>query len=181
MILIALGSNLPHPDLGPAPAVFDAAVEMLRNQGLHLVKRSNLYDNAAVGPGEQPDYCNAAIHMEGRLKPHEVLKLLLHIEKELGRERVQRWGPRIIDLDLIAVDAQIKPSKQAWLRLAADVKADPKKSLILPHPRAHQRDFVLQPLLDVAPGWEHPVLKKTVQRLAQDLNEGHELHKRIWT
>lgn len=181
MILIALGSNLPHPDLGPAPAVFDAAVEMLRNQGLYLVARSYLYDNAAVGPGEQPDYCNAAIHMRGSLRPHEILKQLLQIEKKLGRERVQRWGPRIIDLDLIAVDAQIKPSKQSWIRLANDASADPKKSLILPHPRAHQRAFVLEPLLDVAPDWQHPVLKKTVQQLAQDLNEGHELHKRIWT
>jgi 2-amino-4-hydroxy-6-hydroxymethyldihydropteridine diphosphokinase len=180
MILIALGANLPHPKLGPAPAVFDAAVEELQACGLVLVKRSNIYENAAVGPGEQPDYSNAAVAMTGSDDAPYLLQLLLDIEQRLGRERQERWGPRIIDLDLIAVGAQVVPEQGTWEDLSKDSDADPKQSLILPHPRAHKRSFVLKPLMDIAPDWQHPVLNKSVGGLLSQLNDDHPLFQRPW-
>jgi len=180
MILIALGANLPHPDLGPAPAVFNAAVEELQSHGLLLVKRSDIYDNAAVGPGEQPDYSNAAIAMTGSNDAPYLLKLLLDIEQRLGRERQERWGPRVVDLDLIAVGTQIVPGPDSWADLSEDSDTDPKQSLILPHPRAHHRSFVLKPLMDVAPDWQHPVLNKSVGDLLSQLNDVHPLFQRPW-
>lgn len=180
MILIALGANLPHPKLGPAPAVFNAAVDGLLANGLHLVKRSDVYDNAAVGPGEQPDYSNAAIAMTGTSDAPYLLQLLLEIEQRLGRQRQERWGPRIIDLDLIAVGDQIVPDGDNWMALSQDNGADPKQSLILPHPRAHKRAFVLKPLMDVAPDWLHPVLNKSVGDLLSQLTDDHPLFQRPW-
>lgn len=180
MILIALGANLPHPELGPAPAVFDAALNALQAQGLSLVKRSNIYDNAAVGPGEQPDYSNAAVAMTGAKDAPYLLELLLDIEQRLGRERQERWGPRIIDLDLLAVDDQIVPDLDSWVSLSKDNAVDPKQSLILPHPRAHKRSFVLKPLMDVAPNWVHPALNKSVGALLNQLKEDHPLFQRPW-
>lgn len=108
---------------------------------------------AAVPPGAPPgpDYLNAVILVETALEPGELLRELLAIERAHGRERqsTARWAPRTLDLDMLFVDQRIVASEE----------------LMLPHPRLHERVFVLRPLAEVAPGWVHPVRDVTVAEM----------------
>jgi len=107
-----------------------------------------LYRTAAVGgPSGQPDYLNAALSLDTPLSPQALMLALLGAEALSGRVRLERWGPRVLDLDLIGY--------------GATVLATPR--LTLPHPRAFERPFVLAPLADVAPEWRHPATGETVQ------------------
>ena len=126
---IALGANL-----GDRLATLRRAVDGLRAHGVVLAA-SRVYETAPVGP-PQPDYLNAVVLLETALEPHALLDALLAIERTLGRERRERWGARVIDLDLVAYGERALHSE----------------SLVLPHPEAHRRAFVLVPLNDVAPG-----------------------------
>lgn len=177
MILIAFGANLPHPELGPPPATFNAALAELQAGGLTLQKRSGLYTGKAVGPGEQPDYMNAAARFSANLTPQDVMRLLLDVERKLGRVRDVRWGPRTLDMDLIAHGSHILPDVERWRVLAGG--EDTVEPLVLPHPRAHLRIFVLRPLHDIAPDWRHPVLSQTATELLAELGE-NDLDVRPW-
>lgn len=129
--VIAVGANL-----GDAQRMVDRALGDLagRLEG-SLVARSSLYRTAPVGGPEQPDYVNAVAVIETDLDPFETLRVLQVMEKEAGRVRDVRWGPRTLDLDVIA---------------AGDlVNEDPE--LTVPHPRAHEREFVLVPWLEIDP------------------------------
>lgn len=177
MILIAFGANLPHPELGPPPATFNAALAELQARGLTLQKRSNLYTGKAIGPGEQPDYMNAAASFLADMAPKDVMQLLLDVERKLGRVRDIRWGPRTLDMDLIAHDDHVLPDIERWRVLAGG--EDTLEPLILPHPRAHMREFVLRPLHDIAPDWRHPVLGQIVDEMLAGLDENN-LDVRPW-
>ncbi len=136
---MALGANLGDP-LG-----------QLREAGARLTRfgavtgRSALYVTAPVGgPPGQPDYLNAVVRLEpeGALRePEALLAALLALEVEFGRVRRERWGPRVIDLDLLAFGREVRRGP----------------GLLLPHPRLHERSFVLAPLVDVEPDWRHPL------------------------
>lgn len=141
LALIALGANLGEP------------VEALRFARRELAKvgqiraASRLYRTAPVGgPPNQPPYVNAALALRTTLTPHALLSVLLEVERSAGRVRRERWGPRVLDLDLLAVD---------------DLRLD-TPDLTLPHPRLLERAFVLAPLADVAPHWRHPAANVTV-------------------
>ncbi len=151
MILIALGSNLKGA-YATSEAVLEAAIQALAAHGIKLVARSAIYQTRPIGPRGQGDYLNMVIRVSTVKPPRSLLKILHKIELEMGRERRIRWGARIIDLDLI----DYRGLKH---------RATP----ILPHPRLHQRGFVLRPLRDVAPGWRHPVSQLTVEELLQAL------------
>ena len=139
--LIALGANLGEP----RAALAWATAELARLGTVTGVSR--VYRTAPVGgPVGQPDYFNAAARVETPLTPHDLLAALLDIERRYGRERRERWGPRVLDLDLITYGN---------LTLHG---AD----LTLPHPRAWDRAFVLAPLCDVAPAHPHPVTGETI-------------------
>lgn len=128
---IALGSNLADPER----QVLKAFDELAQLPSSRLLKRSALYRSAPVGRLDQPDFINAVAQMETALSPHALLAALLMIEREHGRERARPNDPRTLDLDLLIYDGlQCNDS-----------------SLILPHPRMHQRAFVLQPLVEIAP------------------------------
>lgn len=163
--LIALGGNMPsvagtpEETLRAGLARLDALIdgEMLA---------SAPYRTPCFPPGAGPDYVNAAARVQHRGTPEEMLALLHRVETEFGRARVQRWGQRTLDLDLIAAGDAILPDREThegWRNLPLDRQQEvAPEQLVLPHPRLQDRAFVLVPLADVAPNWKHPVLGLTV-------------------
>ena len=148
--VIALGSNL-----GDSARILTNAITVIDTApGIQVLARSHLYKTAPVGP-PQPDYINACITVETSLSPRDLLHQLLTIESQLGRVRKKRWGARSLDLDLLFYGDRIIEATK----------------LTVPHPRLHERPFVLVPLLDVAPHWHHPVLIKTVEQIYSELSE----------
>ena len=127
--VIALGANIGNPK-----EQMDLAVAMLR-ESTEFIALSSYYTTKPVGGPEQPDYINAVCIIECELPALDLLSLLHGIEKSLGRERNEKWGPRTIDLDLIQYGNLLS-------------KAD---ELELPHPRAHERRFVLEPWHEIEP------------------------------
>ncbi len=151
MILIAIGANLPdHAGAHPL-ATCRAAAEALRSlPGLRVTAISRWYASAPMPPSGQPDYVNGVARLEGEAADPAALLARLHaIEARAGRVRGEPNAARTLDLDLITIDGLLRDSP------------DP----ILPHPRAHERAFVLRPVADVAPGWVHPRLGRAVEAL----------------
>ena len=160
MILIALGANLPAPDGALPLATCRAAAEALRAfPGLRLQALSPWYSSApllrAGAPGGQPPYVNGVVGLEGWMEPAALLARLHTLEARAGRLRGAVDAPRPLDLDIIAMDALVRDAP------------DP----VLPHPSAHERAFVLRPLLDVAPEWIHPRLHRGGAELLAALPE----------
>jgi 2-amino-4-hydroxy-6-hydroxymethyldihydropteridine diphosphokinase len=150
MILIALGANLPGPHgVPPLEMCKRAAGALGQLPGLRLAALSQWYRSAPVPPSGQPDYINGVARLDGRADPERLLARLQEIEAAAGRVRGERNAARPLDLDLVAMNGLVRAAP------------DP----VVPHPRAHERAFVLLPLRDVAPGWRHPVLGKTVEDL----------------
>jgi 2-amino-4-hydroxy-6-hydroxymethyldihydropteridine diphosphokinase len=145
--VIGLGANL-----GDRLSTLRQAVGRLESLGRRLAI-SQLYETDPVAP-PQPDYLNAALLLETALAPAELLDALLAIERELGRERRERWGPRTLDLDLLYGPNLIVN----------------EPSLTLPHPELHRRAFALVPLLEVAPDAVDPVSGARYEALAQGLD-----------
>jgi 2-amino-4-hydroxy-6-hydroxymethyldihydropteridine diphosphokinase len=128
---VALGSNLNQPQ----ERVIDAFEQLAALQGTRVELRSRLYLTRPMGPQDQPNFVNAAAGLLTRLARRELLDALLGIERAMGRDRQERWGPRIIDLDLV------------WM--TGETIDEP--GLTLPHPGVSERNFVLYPLSDIAP------------------------------
>ncbi len=148
-VYIALGGNL-----GDCRSAFVRARAALAAAGLRITACAPLYRGAAVGgPAGQPDYYNTVIQAATTLTATQLLRLCQKIEHQGGRQRQQRWGARTIDLDI--------------LDYAGTISAAPH--LTLPHPRLHQRRFVLQPLCAIAPDWHHPRLKHNAASLLEQL------------
>lgn len=158
MILIALGANLDHPRFGPPAATLEAALAALAEQGPRIVARSRWFTSAPVPPSGQPWFVNGVARVETDLEPVALLALLHAVEAGFGRERGEANAARVLDLDLLDCDGLIQG------------EAPP----ILPHPRLHERAFVLLPLRDVAPAWRHPVSGLSVDDLIVRLPEGQE-------
>lgn len=127
--VIALGANIGNPK-----EQMDIAVALLR-ESLEVTAVSSYFTTAPVGGPEQPDYLNAVCLAESEMPAADLLALLQGIEKVLGRERIEHWGPRTIDLDLIQYGPILSYAEE----------------LTLPHPRAHERRFVLEPWAQVEP------------------------------
>jgi len=127
--VIALGANIGDPK-----AQMDLAVAMLR-EATEVISVSEYFSTKPVSDIEQPDYLNAVCLVESELPALDLLSLLHGIEKALGRERLEKWGPRTIDLDLIQYGSLLSSADE----------------LKLPHPRAHERRFVLEPWVSIDP------------------------------
>lgn len=151
---VAVGSNQSGP-LGSREKYLEAARAALdASPGVHVLRASPVIETAPVGgPAGQGPFLNAVWEVETTLDARALLDLLLDIERALGRERSEKWGPRVIDLDLI---------------FHGDAVID-EPGLTVPHPRAHERAFVLEPLVLLDPGLTHPVLGKTVAQLFREL------------
>jgi 2-amino-4-hydroxy-6-hydroxymethyldihydropteridine diphosphokinase len=133
---VGLGANL-----GDREGTLRQAVELLgATDGIDVVAVSSAYESAPWGPVEQPPYLNAAAELETSLAPHALLAVLLAVEAELGRVRDVRWGPRTCDLDLLLYGGGTIDTPD----------------LQVPHPRLADRRFVLEPLLELAPGARLP-------------------------
>ena len=140
-VFIALGSNLGHRK----NYIRNAITLLGNNPKITLVKRSSLIETKPVGPIAQGLFINAVIEISTSLTPPELLATCLAVEEQFGRVRTQRWGPRTIDLDII---------------LFADSIIG-EANLKIPHPELLMRLFVLEPLAEIAPKIEHPVLRMT--------------------
>jgi 2-amino-4-hydroxy-6-hydroxymethyldihydropteridine diphosphokinase len=140
MILVALGANLPSR-FGTPDQSLNHVLRLLPSRGVRVIRASRLYANPAVPQSGQPDYVNCVAVVETTAEPGELIDICLAIERELGRVRSEKWGPRSIDIDIVDFDGLVFDSP----------------ALTLPHPRVKERAFVLIPLLEVAPEWRHPV------------------------
>ena len=147
---IALGSNIGDR----AANLRSATTRLSQILGIAITKQATPIETPAVGgPADSPPYLNSVVGVETTLQPRDVLNALLQIESDLGRVRRIRWEPRVIDLDLILYGNEIIN--------------DP--GLTVPHPRLHERRFVLHPLAEIAPNIFHPTLNKTMRALLMAL------------
>jgi len=145
--LIGIGSNI-----GLAAENCEKAIALIK-KSISVTAQSSLYESEPVGKADQDWFVNAAIEVQTNLTPEELLQLLLDIEQQLGRTRKEKWGPRIIDIDILDYEGLIMDSKV----------------LILPHPEMTQRRFVLEPLSEIAGETIHPLEKKMISELLKEL------------
>ena len=151
-VVIALGSNM-----GDRESYLSGAVEKLNAvRGCRVKKVSDFIETPPYGVTDQADFLNGCLEMETLMYPHELLDELHRIEKEAGRERIIRWGPRTLDLDIIFYDDMILQDDD----------------LCIPHVEMHKREFVLKPLCGIAPYKRHPVTGKTVKEMLDEVNSG---------
>lgn len=171
--LIALGANLPFGEQSPT-ITLEKALVSLTSPTVVVAAVSRFYRTPCFPPGAGPDYVNAAAKLTSPLTPPEMLTHLHAVEAEFGRERVQRWGMRTLDLDLIAMEDAVLPDLntfETWRDLSAEQQqSETPQHLILPHPRLQDRAFVLVPLMDIAAEWRHPVLDRTVTQMCSALS-----------
>ena len=149
--LIALGSNLAHDGLS-GPALLREAVRRMEAAHIFVIAKSSIWRTAPWPPSHmrgQADYVNAIVSADVSEEPAALLETLLGIERMSGRTRRDKWEARTLDLDLIDLDG----------------RAGAFGDVTLPHPRAHERAFVLAPLEEVAPDWRHPLLKQSAAEL----------------
>jgi 2-amino-4-hydroxy-6-hydroxymethyldihydropteridine diphosphokinase len=152
--LLGLGSNLGNRD-----AMLDAAVESLDSTtGVRMVARSRWHSTKPVGgPPGQDDYLNGAVLIETTLEPLVLLRQVRQIETQFGRQRQTevRWGPRTLDIDLLLYDDRVVDTPE----------------LEIPHPRMAERRFVLEPTVEIAANWVHPVRKTSLAELLRRLDQ----------
>ena len=158
-IVIGVGGNLPTAEFGPPRATCGAALHVLSQQpGVDITAHAGWYETAPVPVSDQPWFVNGAVALATDLAPDALMALLLDIETRFGRRRSERNAARILDLDMLTFGDRV---------LTGDLE--------VPHPRLHSRAFALLPIRDVAPGWRHLVLDRTIEALCADLPADQEI------
>jgi len=147
---ILLGTNL-----GDQESNLGKACELITNQIGPILNQSSVYKTAAWGITDQPDFLNQVIEIETSLIPQVLLEACLSIEDQMGRVRKQKWGERIIDIDILYFDDEIINSSH----------------LTIPHPGIQDRRFTLVPLVEIAANYVHPILRKTHVALLEECND----------
>jgi 2-amino-4-hydroxy-6-hydroxymethyldihydropteridine diphosphokinase len=156
-VVVALGGNLAGA-FDSCEALLEAALARFPAVGLPVLARSRWWRSAAWPDPTGPEYRNGVAIVETKAGPDEVLAALLEVEMALGRTRGERNAARTLDLDLIAYGRTVMESD----------------GLTLPHPRAHERRFVMGPLAEIAPGWRHPVIGATAAELVAAATVGRD-------
>lgn len=136
-------------NLGDTLRIFHQVYELLNKYACKIVRQSSVYETAPWGKPDQQNFFNQALLISTALDAVQLLQVLLNIEKNIGRERVEKYGPRIIDIDILFFNDSI-------IR---------EHNLTVPHPEVQNRRFVLVPLAEIAPEHYHPVLHKTIAEL----------------
>jgi 2-amino-4-hydroxy-6-hydroxymethyldihydropteridine diphosphokinase len=149
-VFLLLGSNL-----GDRKAYLQKAIGLIE-AGLGVVsQKSSIYETEAWGKTDEPNYLNQVVHVNTEFPVRQVLEKVLQIETRMGRVREEKWGSRIIDIDI--------------LFYGPDIINEP--GLIVPHPELHNRKFTLEPLNEIATDLQHPVLKKSIFQLKNELKD----------
>lgn len=155
-VFLLLGSNL-----GERLQILQSACSMIEDRVGFIQSASSVYETAPWGVLDQPVFLNQALSVSTALMPEEVLRIILEIEHELGRVRYERWGARVIDIDMLYYGDLVMDSAR----------------LTVPHPRLHERRFVLAPLHEIAPDFMHPLLSKTTKQLLDECPDPGEVEK----
>lgn len=149
-VFLSLGSNL-----GDRQDNLHQAIERLQKKGLKVVKTSRFYETQPWGYLKQPTFVNAVIETFTVLSPVDLLRSIKQIEVQMGRAETFKWGPRLIDIDILFYDDLIMVSPE----------------LTIPHSLVHKRGFVLLPMSEIAPKFVHPIFKKDIETLLEELND----------
>ena len=150
-VYLLLGSNL-----GNREEILTKALKLIDEKVGVIISQSKNYKTKAWGKTDQPDFLNIAIKITTNLVPMEILGKIQAIEEQLGRVRIEKWGARLIDIDIIFYEQEI---------------IDIPNHLHIPHPLVQERLFALEPLSEIAPNFIHPVLRKTVLTLLQEIQD----------
>lgn len=148
---LCLGSNLNNPET----QVQQALQKLREDPDIRILKSSSLIQTKPVGNLNQPDFYNQVIEVETSYSSDELLQKALNLENQMGRVRSEHWGPRIIDIDILLYEDEVKHTQD----------------LILPHPEMTKRKFVLELLCSIAPDLIHPVLHKSIANLLKAIEK----------
>jgi len=158
LIILGLGGNLTCETFGSPRTTCGAALQILEARGIQITGRSKWYESAPVPMSDQPWYVNGVVSVETRLSPESLVKEALDIEAELGRRRTVANAARTIDIDVIAYNGVV-------------IEGATPDQVAIPHPRMHSRAFVLLPLAEIAPNWQHPERTESLSDLIATLPE----------
>ena len=146
-VYLQLGSNI-----GDRLDNLDQSIKIITERIGNVLEKSSVYESTPWGVENQRNFLNQVIFVESNFDPYTILDLVLQIEKDMGRIRIEKWGERIIDIDILFIDDLIIESE----------------NLCIPHEFVAKRKFVLQPMCEIAPGFIHPKLNKTISQLLEE-------------
>jgi len=161
VILVGLGGNLDSAQFGPPRETLTAALAALEGEGVRIVARSGWYRSEPVPRSHQPWFVNAVASVHTAVGAGELLAMMQAVERRFGRLRGEPNAARVLDLDLLDFQGEVRQTP----------------SLALPHPRLHQRRFVLGPLAEIAPDWRHPFFQLTAEQLLSRLTDEQPLER----
>ena len=154
---IAIGSNMDSP----ADNCIEAANLLDGHPAISVSDRSSLYETEPFGKNDQDWFINSVVEVTTHLSPELLFKACLAIEKEMGRVREEKWGPRVIDLDILFYDDFVFK----------------ERGLEIPHPGIAERSFVLEPMNEIAPDFVHPKLKKSIETLLEEIENPQQVNR----
>jgi 2-amino-4-hydroxy-6-hydroxymethyldihydropteridine diphosphokinase len=163
--ILSLGSNQ-APNGSTRVAVLKCALGHMKSRGIRTVAESHFYESAPIGTVRQSPFVNAVVAVQTAEPLGQLLRIIKQIERAMGRRTGVRWGPRVVDIDIVSHRGSVAVG---WVDRHGRPTVMRRGQVIIPHPEAHRRMFVLQPLCDIMPGWHHPVFNKTAQQLLRQL------------